>query len=177
MTREMLFWFSSVITTTKMMVRPASCRCATRGIFSCGVNATATQISDRLANANASYAASYAVQNGWIRRKKPTVAVMMTRWCASIPAILPSIGAMRKETSLPYASEESIGLQPVCIRIDPRTILVFAEKQLLNPAQELVNFHRRGQETIAVQNAGGDKLAFRNEIAQAKQRNMAKIVI
>jgi len=81
------------------------------------------------------------------------------------------------ETSLPYASEESIGLQPVCIRIDPRTILVFAEKQLLNPAQELVNFHRRGQETIAVQNAGGDKLAFRNEIAQAKQRNMAKIVI
>src|SRR4030095_769560 len=37
--------------------------------------------------------------------------------------------------------------------------------------------HRHGQETITAYDSGGHELAFRNRVAQAKQRDMAKIAI
>jgi hypothetical protein len=48
---------------------------------------------------------------------------------------------------------------------------------LLNAAEELLDFHRHGQEAIAAQDSGRHELAFRNRVAQAKQRDMAKITI
>ena len=48
---------------------------------------------------------------------------------------------------------------------------------MLNGAQELVDFHRHSQEAVTADDSGRHELAFRNKVAQAKQRNMAKIAI
>jgi hypothetical protein len=57
------------------------------------------------------------------------------------------------------------------------TALIPAEKQLLHCPQQLVDFHRHRQETIAAQDTGGGKVAVRSKVAQAKERHFREIAV
>ena len=48
---------------------------------------------------------------------------------------------------------------------------------MLNAAQQLVDFHRHRQETVAAQNPGRHELPRRNKVAQAEQRHFRQVTV
>jgi hypothetical protein len=54
---------------------------------------------------------------------------------------------------------------------------LFAEKQLFDPAEQMIDANGRSEEGVARNGAGEEKIAFGDKVTQPKQRSIAQLTI